>query len=383
MANKKKKSKSNSSVKGKLVEMIVAAMHNSPDVKVERNVRLPAIRSSRRKREIDILISGSMAGYPIRLAIECKNYESIIDVPYIDAFIGKLQDIGMATQQSIFVSAHGFTSGALERAKEVGITPLVLTGLTKDRLAVEIGKAIQSIVYLMLDITKLEITNEVERVDMGALLWFLYDENGEARGSIPDLVWKRWIEGFPESLLGEYDFEVDIPQGWVHYIDNTPYSISSARVTAKVIGLVVNFAGQVTQHALVNPLDSEINKLHADVSFDVRNGTYPVMTFDREASLQDYIQGLPETVKLVSKVRLPRIRFYHIYWPYSATSIAKIAVLGKKCQQESRLATSEELQQIEGDDIKAIWEPIWKKNPILHEIFNNNLLYKRDKDIDT
>jgi hypothetical protein len=98
MTSKKTKGKSKgtskSSTKGKLVEMIVAAMHDSPDVSVERNVRLPAIRSASRKREIDILISGSIAGYPMRIAIECKNYESVVDIPYIDAFIGKLQDVG-------------------------------------------------------------------------------------------------------------------------------------------------------------------------------------------------------------------------------------------------------------------------------------------------
>lgn len=358
---------SKSSAKGKLVEMIVATMHDSPDVRVERNVRLPAVRSPRRKREIDILISGSMAGYPIRIAIECKNYEAVVDIPYIDAFIGKLQDVGLATQQGIFVSVHGFTSGALERAREAGIVPLLLTGLTKDRLAVEIGKAVQSAIYLLLDITKLEI----DKVSLGALLWLLYDQNGIIKGSLPDLVWKKWIEGFPESVLGEYEFEIDIPPNRYHYINNMLHPISSAKVNIKVIGLVVDFQGQVSQHALINPLDNEVNKFNANVSFDMQGGTYPVTTFCNEDGLQKYLHDLPGSVKLNNRIRLPRIRFSSIYWPLSKSSVTKVAALGEICQQEGRLATVEELMQIEGDDIKAIWEPLWDENPILDESKNN------------
>jgi hypothetical protein len=140
----------------------------------------------------------------------------------------------IATQQGIFVSIHGFTTGALERAKEVGIVPLLLTGLTQDRLAVEIGKAIQSAIYLLLDITKLEITNHIDKVNLGALLWFLYDQSGKVKSSLPDLVWKKWIEGFPESLLGDYEFEINIPHNRYQYIDNRLYPISSAKLVSKL-----------------------------------------------------------------------------------------------------------------------------------------------------
>ncbi len=158
-------SRNASAIKGKLVEMIVTGMHDAPDVTVEQNVRVPALRNPKRKREIDVLVSGSFAGYPLRLAIECKNYQSIIDIPKIDAYIGKLQDIGIPTQHGIYVTARGFTTGALDRAKEVGITPLVLTGLTADRLSAEIQEAIQSVIYLLPEITQLSITNNIEETN--------------------------------------------------------------------------------------------------------------------------------------------------------------------------------------------------------------------------
>jgi hypothetical protein len=95
------KPKPEASIKGQLVEMIVMAMYDTPGLNVQRNVRLPTIRDPKRKREIDVLINGSLAGHPIQIAVECKNYKSIIDVSKIDAYIGKLQDVGIPSQLGI------------------------------------------------------------------------------------------------------------------------------------------------------------------------------------------------------------------------------------------------------------------------------------------
>jgi hypothetical protein len=79
-----------------------------------------------------VLVTGNMAGYPIRVAIECKNEQLPIGVPKLDAFVGKFKDIGIPVQQGIYVSVSGYTSGMIERATAAGIRPLVLTGLTAD-----------------------------------------------------------------------------------------------------------------------------------------------------------------------------------------------------------------------------------------------------------
>ncbi len=125
-----KKSQHPSATKGKLVEEIVQKMHDSPNVKVERRVFLDSVGGSG-KREIDILLTSSVAGYPVRLAIECKNEKTPIGSPKIDAFVGKLQDVGIPSQLGIYVSASGYTGGAIERARKAGIKTLVLTGLTR------------------------------------------------------------------------------------------------------------------------------------------------------------------------------------------------------------------------------------------------------------
>ena len=104
--------------KGKLVEFIVAAMHQSPGVKVERNVKLSAFLRRKetrvRKREIDVLITARVANYPIRIGIECKNFKKIIGVGLIGQFIDHLNDVGIPLQHSVYVTTWHFTQGAIE-----------------------------------------------------------------------------------------------------------------------------------------------------------------------------------------------------------------------------------------------------------------------------
>ena len=67
----------------------------------------------------------SVYGYPVRWVVECKN-EKLIGFEYIDAFVGKLKYVGIPSQSGIFVSASGYTKGAIERAKDDGIRALTL-----------------------------------------------------------------------------------------------------------------------------------------------------------------------------------------------------------------------------------------------------------------
>ena len=91
--------------KGEIVEEVVSLLHQQSGLNVRRNVRLPTIDGSGRKREIDVLLEGEVAGYPIRFAIECKNVEKPVGSPLIDQFCGKLRDVGIPCSYGIFVSA--------------------------------------------------------------------------------------------------------------------------------------------------------------------------------------------------------------------------------------------------------------------------------------
>ena len=366
MERKKNKKQNPSSIKGKILEMVVASLHEAPNVEVKRNTRLPTLRNPKRKREIDVLIFGFFAGYLTQIAIECKNRAEILDVEYIDAYIGKLNDVGIPTQQGIYISPIGFTKGAIERAKEVGITTLIFKGLTSDRLSEKIDQAIQSVIYLLAEITSLTIQCGIKETRNSAQLWFLYDQEKNIQGSIPELVWKQWIDGELPSTLGEHNYEIVIPDNLQLYVDGRLEPVISANAKIKVIGLHISIKGQATQHALVDPTSQEISKFMTHVKFDVLQRSFPVTTLNSENELQNFLKHRDENIKLtIGRIQLPRIRFYSLYWPLSERALIEFAKLVVHCQAEGRKPSEKELASIEGSDLKTLWDPIWSKNPIV------------------
>ena len=91
--------------KGNLVEEIAALLHEGSGVTIERNAKVPVHPNSKRTREVDVLVTGMLAGYPLRIAIECKNYGKPIGVELIGVFKSKLEHIGIPPQHGIYISA--------------------------------------------------------------------------------------------------------------------------------------------------------------------------------------------------------------------------------------------------------------------------------------
>ncbi len=105
MSGKKARAKRrDDKIKGALVEQIVAQMHGVRGVTVEPNARLKSKRNPKRRREIDVLLTARVAGYEVRFAFECKNYDRPADVTKIGEFADKLDDVGIAKENSIFVT---------------------------------------------------------------------------------------------------------------------------------------------------------------------------------------------------------------------------------------------------------------------------------------
>lgn len=127
-----KKTKSPSMTKGRLVEELVEKMHVNSNVRVQRRALLDPVGGSR-KREIYVLLTRSVAGYPVRIAIECKNEKEPIGSPKIDDLVGKLRDVGTPTQHGIYVCTSRYTGCAITMAEKAGVRTPVLTGLTKGR----------------------------------------------------------------------------------------------------------------------------------------------------------------------------------------------------------------------------------------------------------
>ena len=110
-----------------------------------------------RTREIDVLLTGKVAGYPVRLAIQCKNYGKPITIGQIGEFRDLLEDVGIPPQNGIIVSVHGYQAGGTKRAKELGIKALVLEGLDETRLKAEIKDTFQFFIHLLLVVEDMHI----------------------------------------------------------------------------------------------------------------------------------------------------------------------------------------------------------------------------------
>jgi hypothetical protein len=194
--------------KGDILEDLVAMMHEVPGLVVEKRKRLPVLRSEKkRRREIDVLITSDVAGYPVRIGIGCKNEGKPLDTAAVDNFVRILEEVGIPVQQGILVSAKGYTRDAQDAAKLCGIRTLVFEGLNADRLGQEISAAIQSMVFLLITQTNLNLLPYVEeRFDDGPqFVNAVLDIKDEP--SAPQLfscLWQLWVSGAIPAKIGDH-----------------------------------------------------------------------------------------------------------------------------------------------------------------------------------
>lgn len=364
--------------KGKIVEQVVALLHEEPGMKIETNVKLPPKiggDDSSRRREIDVLITGQIAGYTVRLAFSCKNERLPIKPNLIDEFIGTLDDVGIPPEQGIFVCVNGYSSGALARAKTKGIKTLLLRGLTKDRLASEMTSAFQFNIHLLPVVMQISISNDNGTLGNESQFLVFGNEKQELYGSVLDLIFDRWRKGDPPSHIGEYEISLEIPQGWQQFVSGAPVKIMAASCTVKVVGLVIELTGKTKQHALIDPVDNVVKRSRVDVSFDVPKvgQSLPLRVFESEQGLKKFLERR-SAVRVASRMRLPRIRCGNVYWPLSERA-GKLLVSAA----HDRNADQRTFGGVEGTDLSSVWEKPWYGlfklgPPVLATDSNDNLV---------
>lgn len=349
--------------KGNLVEEITAMLHGSPNVKVERNVFLPTLEDPKRKREIDVLLTSNVSGYSVRLALECKNEGKVLDVEYIDSFIGKLDDIGIPHQHGIFISASGYTSGATKRAKAKGIRTLVIAGLTKDRIASAVTEAWQYTIFLLPVVNKVSVITRASEADVQEITTF-FNKDGAVCGFLPDLIWFKWKEGGIKPILGETEIEMQMPAGWQQIINGKFEPPAKLIANIEVIGYVLTLEGKVRQHSLIDSLTSKVEKFHLNADFDTTHHMEKKIAFKRflsERKLQAYI-GKHNGSKLINRVMLPRLHYLNrFYYPWSER-VAGVIMKEQQDYEAGKIGTpaTTTFYDIEGKDLRGVWEPIWQ-----------------------
>jgi hypothetical protein len=358
--------------KGKIAERIAALMHDQPGLKVELNKRLPPINGKGRKREIDVLITGNLAGYSVQMAIECKNEKIPIGSPKIDAFFGKLQYVGIPPRYGIYISASGYTGGAIERATDAGIRALTLRGLTDENLFGSIAGAFQSIIYLLPQIVSLHVANEIQpdnpRRNMDA--WSFYNKEGKLVALLPDFIWRMWLSGNIPTTLGDHELAIPLPSNLYQMVNGNIVATYEIGAKVRVLGIIVTLEGNAKEYTLVNAANNIVEKSLIEVSFEAGASeanvpiTLPVTVLSSENQLQEFAQR-PGSIQLtVGRIKLPRISNGPIYWPPSER-VARTLEKQWHAFEAGEIPDLQpsDLQGIEGTDLQTIWEPIWKGHP--------------------
>lgn len=100
----------------RLYEKHVRDIHQGldPEARVTWNDRVIGILSGT-PREIDVLVSGKIAGYELSIAVECKHYARPLGIGAVDEFAGKLLDLGV--ERGALFALNGLTDPAEKRAR--------------------------------------------------------------------------------------------------------------------------------------------------------------------------------------------------------------------------------------------------------------------------
>ena len=108
-------------------EDLVAELHKTGDVTVERNVVLSG--QSGAPRQIDVVIRHKSALFEHLILVECKYWKRRVRREQVDAFVTAVRDLRAA--RGIIVSTKGFQQGAITQARLDGIDLFSIRELSK------------------------------------------------------------------------------------------------------------------------------------------------------------------------------------------------------------------------------------------------------------
>lgn len=344
MASKRKK--------GDVLEDLVAMLHGIPGVKVERRVKLPSIRpNSKRKREIDVLLTSRVAGYPIRIAIECKNFKNPIKSEQVDKFLSVLSDVGIPNVNGIFVGSSGYRSDALELAQEAGIRALTFEGMNKEQLGLEVKSAIQSVVFHIArwaTLSRFSGIGPVAEFPAPIIVLDFPEELGQGTPALLTFLYLLWQQNRVPDQLGTHNLAIRLPKSFRFSRGEEPLIDGLVMLTYQVKALVGSTEGSASAAVLRNAADSSIEKFRVDTAFEASDKPLRLCQLDSEQELSEFLGGA--SVSLTTRVKVPRIASEWSFWPPSR----RAAEDSKRITEQGREPTFEE---IEGESLNRAWDP--------------------------
>jgi len=322
-------------------------LHEIPGCTVEKRVRVPIPTDPSESREIDVLLAGTGLGYPLRRAIECKNWAAKVDVETIEAFLSKLRDIEIPAPLSLFVSTGGYTRGAIRRGAKEGLRLLELTGLNEDRLSSATEGAFQYLVYLLPIVELVQPLGDRSGESL-VIKTLRYRDRRTGRTSYAlDNLWKKWLQDTDLRKLGLHHISFDIPQDPSLFEEGETVEPRTIFFGLRVAAAVVEVKGAATSHALVNAKTREVERRRLGFDFSARSSR--VKVFETEAAVQEFLDASGARQKLVvSGIPLPRLIYTHLYWPPTLESLHR----SKEIQNRGEPPTFE---SVEGGDLGQAW----------------------------
>ncbi|MDP1701298.1 MAG: restriction endonuclease [Aestuariivirga sp.] len=197
------------------LEILVARIQQqlAPNAEVLHDVKLDG-RSSKRTRQVDVLVTQSIGQYKIQIVIECKDYAKPVDVKGVEEFYGLLSDVG--AQRGVLVCPKGFSAAAKTRAADLQID--LYSPVDTDAHKWQAKPTIPALCDFRSAVMafKLQISSPVPfemKMDFYSKN-IIHDMEGRALGTSAEIAIAKWNEGkFPLDVGEHRDLQIfDIPE---------------------------------------------------------------------------------------------------------------------------------------------------------------------------
>jgi len=336
---------SRSDTKGRLLEAVVARLQQVGLGDVDMRVRLPASRDPSRTREVDVLVTIPGPLQNLRVPFECRNWARKVGPKDIGEFRDKLDDVGLPVPYGIYVTTTGYTGGATERAKELGIQTLLVKGLTEDRLRVAVHRAMHSTVFVFLSVQSLQPLNE--RTGPGQQFentlsprTALFDEPLELPdGSVPRTehllarLADLWVAGAIPKTLGVHGGAFRPPDGFQLAPQMEPLRRGLIWTNLRVQGVLFPLQGTAETLALHDAATRAVKQERLDWQFPDFEGGRSELVFDTEEELADHLRRQEVALHVVARTAVPRVQFQAFWWPVSPEALVRAERLRESGQE--------------------------------------------------
>lgn len=330
----------NTKTKGNVLEDLVAGLHVMPGTDVQTRAKLPVLHSGgKRQREIDVLATTAVDGHQIRFAFSCKNETKRLAVGHVGEFQHSLQEVGIPIGHGILVSSTGFTSDAIDAARQIGMRTLTYEGLTSDRLSEELGEATHNTLFLVAAPT-LSITEFVP--DASAASWHGETEfiNSKELPSLDVLfttIWKSWIDGRITPTLGDHPILI---------LPENPETSWAAIADVRVQGFIGSQTGTHTRAILRDAVNRKIDRARISAQFGFEDGPLRLSSVASEAEISHIAHS--DQGHLVTRIQVPRLQTNAGYWPPTLAE-------GERLKERYQRGLPIDFDSIAGSNLADAW----------------------------